>query len=221
MPISQPSYPIETQDLVTFIGDYADSAASVAQAAAASAVSGQRGVANGLATLDATGNVPAAQLGNAPTGSGGTDTDYYQTVEIGGTAKTQRSKLNLIAGSNITLSAADNSGANSTDITITSSGGSGGSSVGSSALGSMGSSKTITAAYAFQTTSGTFTANCALTVNGMVAGGVLNLALTQNSTGGYTLTVNGQAIGVHGAASSLSMVTVWYDGTNYYTGLVA
>lgn len=48
------------------------------------------------------------------TSSGGN----YQTVEIDGTAETQRGKLNLIPGTNVTLSAADNPGADSTDVTI-------------------------------------------------------------------------------------------------------
>jgi hypothetical protein len=51
------------------------------------------------------------------TGSGGSS--YYQTVQANGTSETQRAKLNLKSGTGITVSAADNSGAGSTDVTFT------------------------------------------------------------------------------------------------------
>ena len=82
------------------------------------------------------GLVPAPAAGDAtkflrgdgtfatPSGGGGGGS-YYQTVEVGGAAQTQRSKLNLIAGTNVTISAADNSGADSTDVTFQASGGAG------------------------------------------------------------------------------------------------
>ena len=50
-----------------------------------------------------------------------TPTLYYQTFEDNGTAQTQRAKLNLIPGSNVTESCVDNSGANSTDCTLSAS----------------------------------------------------------------------------------------------------
>lgn len=73
------------------------------------------------------GQVPTATSGTAatwqtPSGGGGSN---YQTVEIGGTGETQRAKLNLIEGTGVTISAADNSGANSTDVTIAATGSSG------------------------------------------------------------------------------------------------
>ena len=46
-------------------------------------------------------------------------TIYYQTIRAGGTDLTQRARLNLLAGSNITLNCVDNSGSNSTDCTVT------------------------------------------------------------------------------------------------------
>ena len=49
---------------------------------------------------------------------------FYQLVGIGGTSQTQRNRLNLVAGTNITLTPADNSGTNSTDVTIDASSGS-------------------------------------------------------------------------------------------------
>ena len=75
--------------------------------------------------------------------SGGTV--YYQTVKAGGSAQTQRSALNLIAGSNVTVSCADNSGAGSTDCTVASTATGGGSSAKYAAAIS-GTSTSITAA---------------------------------------------------------------------------
>src|ERR1700752_3157326 len=47
-------------------------------------------------------------------GGGGVDTDYYQTVQQAGTSKPQESKLNFLAP----ITAADNAGNGSTDITV-------------------------------------------------------------------------------------------------------
>lgn len=58
------------------------------------------------------------------TGSGG-GTIYYQTVQDNGADVTQRSKLNLIEGTNVTLAFADDAINNVTDVTISSTGGSG------------------------------------------------------------------------------------------------
>lgn len=43
---------------------------------------------------------------------------FYQTVKKGGVAATQRGALNLIEGSNVTITAVDNSGSGQTDVTI-------------------------------------------------------------------------------------------------------
>jgi hypothetical protein len=51
---------------------------------------------------------------------------YYQTVQITGSSKTQRAKLNFLSGTGITVTAADNSGAGSTDVTVSATGGAGG-----------------------------------------------------------------------------------------------
>lgn len=45
-------------------------------------------------------------------------TIFYQTVKANGTAQTQRGTVNLIPGSNITVSCVDNSGSNQTDCTF-------------------------------------------------------------------------------------------------------
>lgn len=50
-------------------------------------------------------------------GAGGSGT-YYQTVKDDGSAMTQRSALNLISGAGITLTIADDSGNDETDVTI-------------------------------------------------------------------------------------------------------
>ena len=52
---------------------------------------------------------------------------YYQLLGVGGTSQTQRNRLNLIAGSGITITPADNSGTGSTDVTIAATGGGGSS----------------------------------------------------------------------------------------------
>jgi hypothetical protein len=49
---------------------------------------------------------------------------YYQTVQITGSSKTQRAKLNFLSGTGISVTAADNSGNGSTDVTVTATGGS-------------------------------------------------------------------------------------------------
>ena len=76
---------------------------------------------------------PAVDKWVPTTPSGGSGN--YQTVEVGGSAQTQRAKLNLIEGAGVTLTPADNSGANSTDVTIAATGGGGipsGGSIGNS-----------------------------------------------------------------------------------------
>lgn len=63
-----------------------------------------------------------SQVGNAPAATN------YQTVKVGGSAQTQRAAVNLIAGTNVTITPADDAGNNETDVTIAASG-SGGSPV--------------------------------------------------------------------------------------------
>ena len=50
-------------------------------------------------------------------------TIFYQLIGNNGTSQTQRNRLNLIPGTNVTFTVADNAGSNSTDVTINSSGG--------------------------------------------------------------------------------------------------
>lgn len=53
-------------------------------------------------------------------------TGNYQTLGINGTSQTQRGRLNLIPGTNVTITSADNAGTNSSDVTISASAGGGG-----------------------------------------------------------------------------------------------
>ena len=62
-------------------------------------------------------------VGGGGSGSG----TYYQTVKDNGTPKTQRAALNLIGGTDISLTIADDSGNNETDVTIAYSGAGSGS----------------------------------------------------------------------------------------------
>ncbi|MEK6398158.1 MAG: hypothetical protein V4734_08740 [Terriglobus sp.] len=50
---------------------------------------------------------------------------YYQTLQVAGASQTQRSKLNLLSGTNISVTCADNAGNDSTDCTVAYSGGGG------------------------------------------------------------------------------------------------
>lgn len=63
---------------------------------------------------------------NCSAGFVSSSTLYYQTVDANGTAQTQRPTLNLISGSNATVTCVDNAGATRTDCTIASTGGGGG-----------------------------------------------------------------------------------------------
>lgn len=70
-------------------------------------------------------------VGDLPTGYlysnlSGAPTIYYQTVGANSVSQTQRGRINLIQGTNVTITASDNSGTGSTDITISSTGGGGG-----------------------------------------------------------------------------------------------
>jgi len=70
---------------------------------------------------------------------------FYQTVDANGSAQTQRSAINLINGTNVTITCVDNSGANRTDCTVSSSGG-GGSGTGGSYASSFTSQTSVTIA---------------------------------------------------------------------------
>lgn len=62
----------------------------------------------------------------------------------------------------------------------------------------------------------TVAANHALTFNNTPTGAHVTLALTQDATGGRTFSVNGTAIDVDQAASAVSIVEVFFDGTDYF-----
>jgi hypothetical protein len=64
---------------------------------------------------------------------------------------------------------------------------------------------------------GTLTANCAMTVTGLTVGCSATLLLQQDSTGGRSLTIDGQSIVVPVAANEFLDVELWSpDGTNLY-----
>lgn len=77
-----------------------------------------KGATNGYASLDATGKVPTSQLP-----AGGDDTSVQKVrVSEGGTLVGSRHEVNLIEGSGVTLTVADDSVNNRVNVTIDSSG---------------------------------------------------------------------------------------------------
>lgn len=76
-----------------------------------------------LLAYDGTNFQVISQVGNVAAGGG---SSYYQTVQSAGTPQTQRGKLNLIAGSNVTITPADDAGNDRTNVTIAATGGGGG-----------------------------------------------------------------------------------------------
>lgn len=74
-----------------------------------------------LATIPATVDTTATTW-TAPVTAGGGGGVNYQTIQVGGSAQTQRAVLDLIAGSGMTITAVDNSGSGRTEITFVSSG---------------------------------------------------------------------------------------------------
>lgn len=76
-------------------------------------------------------------------GSGSSGTTYYQTMQVDGVGQTQRSKLNLIAGANCTLTPADDAGNDRTNVTITCAGGGGGTYTGGTGISIAGSTISI------------------------------------------------------------------------------
>lgn len=63
---------------------------------------------------------------------------------------------------------------------------------------------------------GTLTANLALTLTSLASGAKFKLLLTQDGTGGRTLTINGTSVTIASGASALSIVEGYYDGTTVY-----
>jgi hypothetical protein len=85
------------------------------------------------------------------------------------------------------------------------------------ALGNLGASKTLTLGSISVMATGTLTANCALTVAGLTAGCSVVLLLSQDGTGGRTLTINGASVTIPLASGSVFDVLLWSpDGTNLY-----
>lgn len=69
---------------------------------------------------------------------------------------------------------------------------------------------------------GTLTANAVLTIASLVAGHSVRLLLAQDATGGRTLSVqvgaSTVAVPVNAAASTVTIVECFYDGTDLYVG---
>ena len=57
--------------------------------------------------------------GSAWVNASGAASTFYQTVKDNGTARAQRSAINVISSTSVVLAATDNSGADSTEITAT------------------------------------------------------------------------------------------------------
>jgi hypothetical protein len=84
--------------------------------------------------------------------------------------------------------------------------------------GSLGATATVALAGAANTMYlGTLTANCAITVTGLSAGCEALLLLQQNSTGGWTITINGSGVTIPTTASVVTNVSLWSpDGSTLY-----
>lgn len=81
---------------------------------------------SGDCTITSAGAITCTKTNGTSFGAGATGTIYNQTIQDNGTAKTKRPTLNLISGTNTTVSCADNAGASKTDCTISSTGTGGG-----------------------------------------------------------------------------------------------
>jgi hypothetical protein len=84
--------------------------------------------------------------------------------------------------------------------------------------GSLGSTYTLALASEPDTQfTGTLTANCAFTVTGLTAGCAAVMLLTQNATGGWTITIDGAAVSITTAAGAFASVKLWSpDGSTLY-----
>lgn len=123
---------------------------------------------------------------NVWTQYGGSGSSFYQTLQNNGSSQTQRPKLNLIPGSNVTITATDNSGSNSTDVTIASTaGGGGGGTVTVVASGSLTSTALVTGGgtTTVQTPSATSTLDSS--GNASLAGSVTATSFAASGSGGH------------------------------------
>lgn len=83
--------------------------------------------------------------------------------------------------------------------------------------GNLGATPTVALAGAAVTqVTGTLTANCAMTVNGLTAG-CSAILLLSTGAGGYTLSINGASVTIPTAASTAFAIEVWSpDGSTLY-----
>ncbi len=146
------------------------------------------------------------------------DTDYYQTLQVNGSAETQRSILDLVAGSGVTLTPTDDSGNNRTEVTIAASGGGGGSGVGFGSVVAKTANYTILSGDSgtvFTFSGSSLTASLPATAPAepwQVA--ILNL-----NSSPLTVSPNGRTLNGSSSAIMLAQnqsVVVWSDGTNYF-----
>lgn len=126
-----------------------------------------------------------------------TPAPFYQTVDANGTAQTQRAALNLIAGSNMTVSCADNSGQARTDCTLTASST---SSTAFSAITAATNSNTGT----FSISGGAWDFGAAASLKVPVSAG---LAPTISGQVGYDSTNNKWVFGQNGAVISFGLAS--------------
>lgn len=88
-------------------------------------------------------------------------------------------------------------------------------------LGNSGSSKTVDfSTYTAQKL--TLSANCTITLSGGASGGTYLLKLVQDGTGGRTASwstvkwPSGTAPTISSAASAVDLISLYYDGSNWY-----
>jgi hypothetical protein len=196
----------------------------------------EKAQANGYASLDSGGKVPASQI-----------TSPGHIVQDEGVDLTQRTKVNFIGAG---VAVTDNSGTGTTDVSISGAGVGDASTtvkgvskvsvapvsasnpialgvndtrvqpqVTGTAAGNLGTTQTIdfTGVAAEQWLIGVLNGNLAITVNNPVAGSRLRIMAVQDGAGGRTLTVAGQIVTVPTTATTgLAMVlVVWVDTTNF------
>lgn len=88
--------------------------------------------------------------------------------------------------------------------------------------GNMGATPTLAMAASDEAVSyvGKLTANATLTITGLAAGQSVRLLLTQDATGGRTLSITAAgstaSVPVNSTANAASVVTGYYDGTDLY-----
>ena len=133
--------------------------------------------------------------GGATTSGCPAGASFYQTVQVAGSSKPQEAKLNFIAGTNMTVSCADNSGATSTDCTLTS------SATGATAFSAI-TAATNSNSGTFAATGNTWDFTGATALKAPVAS---SFAPTVNGSFGYDSAANKWVFGQNGATDSFGL----------------